>query len=141
MSNKQRMTIKKCGFGSLIEMKEMVVKGKLIGYLIDNFDDTNKKLKINSSTYVINSTTFEKVIGIGDGGEPITLAKDDKFNPIRSVLLKEKSRLTVDDLVAQLVGTKTEDEMFIMRFVLLVLGTILCLTLGTHVTNFSYPCL
>lgn len=75
MSNEQKIVIKKCGFGSLIDMKEMVVKGKLIGYLIDNFDETNKKLKINGSEYMINSSAFEKVMGIGDGKEPITLEK------------------------------------------------------------------
>ena len=44
------------------------MKSKLIGYLVENFDNVNRKLRLNDTNYVINSAVFERVIGIGDGG-------------------------------------------------------------------------
>lgn len=46
MPNEQRIAIKKCEFGSFIEMKEMTVKGKLVDYLIDNFDAQTRSLRL-----------------------------------------------------------------------------------------------
>lgn len=88
---------------------------------------------------MINSTAFDKVMGVGDGGEPITLEKDDEFNPIRRALLEEKNRLIVDDLMAQVVGMKASEEMFVMHLFLLALGTILCQTSGTHINQLFIP--
>ena len=121
ISKEQKMSIKKCEFGSLLDMKEMTVKSKLIGYLVDNFDEVNRKLRLNSTDYVINGVVFEKVMGIGDGGETITLEKNDKYNPIRGLLFQEKSRLAVEDLVSPLVETNDADDMFVKRFCLLAM--------------------
>ena len=68
MTNEQKQTIKKSGFGSLLDMKEIMVRSNLIGYLVDNFDDINMKLRLKGIDYVINGVVFERVMGIGDGG-------------------------------------------------------------------------
>ena len=65
----------------------MMVRSKLIGYLVENFDDVNMKLRLNGTEYVINGTVFERVMGIGDGGQAIPLENANKYNPIRGVLL------------------------------------------------------
>ena len=67
MTNEQKQAIKKNGFGSLLDMKEMTVKNKLIGYLVKNFDDVNRKLRLNGTDYVINGVVFERMMAIGDG--------------------------------------------------------------------------
>ena len=59
----------------------------------------------------------------------------NKYNPIRGVLLQKKSRLAVDDLVSQLVGTKGTDKMFVRCFCLLVIGTVLFPTSATFVNQ------
>ena len=100
MTNEQRQSIKKSGFGSLLDMKEIMVRSKLIGYLVENFDDVNMKLRLNGTDYVINGAVFERVMRIGDGGQVIPLENANKYNPIRGVLLQEKSRLVVNDLVS-----------------------------------------
>ena len=68
MTNEHKQAIKKSGFGSLLDMKEMMVRSKLFGYLVENFDDVNMKLRHNGTNYVINGVVFERVMGIGDGG-------------------------------------------------------------------------
>ena len=69
----------------------MMVRSKLIGYLVENFDDVNIKLRLNSTDYVINGVVLERVIGIGDGGQAIPLENADKYTPIRGALLHRKS--------------------------------------------------
>ena len=57
-----------------------MVRSKLIGYLVENFDDVNMKVRLNSTDYVMNGAVFERVMGIGDGGQAIPLENADKYN-------------------------------------------------------------
>ena len=100
MTNEQKEAIKKNGFGTLLDMKEMMVRSKLIGYLVENFDDVNMKVRLNGTDYVSNSVVFKRVMGICDVGQAIPLENANKYNPIRGTLLQGKSRLAVDDLVS-----------------------------------------
>ena len=59
------------------------------------------------------------------------------MSPIRDAILRGKVRIQVIDMIQQIKDSREVDEMFLIRVVLLILGTMLVPTSGDYV-NIEY---
>ncbi|PON46224.1 High mobility group box domain containing protein [Parasponia andersonii] len=124
----QKEAIRACGFGSFLNIKNPSVKGSLLSYLIENIDPIKGKINMNGKTYMLTTETLERVMQLRDGGEQKILGDDDELNPFREELIGDTGRITLAELVVELEKSEESDELFIIRFILVVIGSILMVT-------------
>ncbi|PON95059.1 Ulp1 protease family, C-terminal catalytic domain containing protein [Trema orientale] len=87
--------------------------------------------------YLLTRESFEAVKGLLDGGEDIVMYDDIENNMFRDEIVEADGRILLSGLVLDLQNSKEADELFVIRFILLVIWTILCPTSGVHVnTNY-----
>ncbi|POO00521.1 Ulp1 protease family, C-terminal catalytic domain containing protein [Trema orientale] len=137
MTDEQKSVITNCGFGLFLRMKTPFIKSTLISYLIDRIDTEGRTLTIHGNTYSLTKESFEAVMGLLDGEEEIIVYDDMKNNPFRDEIVGADGRIVLSDLVIDLQKSKEADKLFVIRFLLLVIETVLWPTSGVYVnTNY-----
>ncbi|PON35389.1 hypothetical protein PanWU01x14_336810 [Parasponia andersonii] len=67
-------------------------------------------------------------MGLLDGGEEIFVYNNIEINPVRDEIVGPDGRIIVSDLVLDIQNLKEVDDIFVIRFILLIISTILWLT-------------
>ncbi|PON34966.1 hypothetical protein TorRG33x02_352440 [Trema orientale] len=137
MTDGQKSVITNYGFGFFLRMKMPFIKSTLISYLIDRIDTEARMLTIHGNTYSLSRESFKAVMGLLDGGEEIIVYDDMENNPFWDEIVGAYGRIVLSELVIDLQKSKEADELFVIRFILLVIGTVLWPTSGVYVnTNY-----
>ena len=71
-------------------------------------------------------------MGVYGGGEEILLEGEDDSCELLGALLGSNSRLVLSQLCSDLEEDKGADQLFVVRFVLVIIGTILCPSSGVY---------
>uniref|UniRef100_A0A803PI02 Uncharacterized protein n=1 Tax=Cannabis sativa TaxID=3483 RepID=A0A803PI02_CANSA len=135
LNDKQKKTVRAVGFGSFLEMNIDKIKGSLIYHVMDSLDIGGKVLNMNGTLHVLEPKDVERVMGIKDGGTPINLTHCDIEDPYQELLLGPDKLCKLNDLEVLLGNSAADDAIFIMGYVLYVVGAILCPTSGVRVKN------
>ena len=86
----------------------------------------NNNITIHGKSFVLTKEMFKEIMGVYDGGEEILLEGKDESCELLGALLGSNSRLVLSQLCSDLEEDKGVDQLFVVRFVLVVIGTILC---------------
>ena len=76
--------------------------------------------------FLLMKDRFEDIMEVYDGGEDIKLATEDEPSKLVRPLLGSSSRLVISRLCCELEEDKSACKLFVVGFVLVVIGTILC---------------
>ena len=76
--------------------------------------------------FLLTKDRFKEVMWVYDGGEEIKLAAEDEPSDLVRALLGSGSRLAISQLRSECEDNRSASRLFIVRFVLVVIGTILC---------------
>ena len=126
ISARQKEAVWRVGFGVFINIQDHVVNSGLISFLVNQLDTLNNQLTIHGKTFLLTSDRFGEIMGVSNGGEDIKLGNDDQASELVADLVGSNSRLVISQLSSQLEEDMGAGKMFVSRFVLLVIGTILC---------------
>ena len=134
LTTKQKEAVRRVGFGVFIDMKHVVVNTSLIVYLVNQVDTRNNIITIHGESFVLTKEMFEEIMGVYDGGEEILLEGKDENVSFLGALLGSNIHLVISQLCSDLDGDedKDVDELFVVRFVLAVIGRILCPPSGVY---------
>ena len=135
LTEAQKTVIRGCGFGAFLDMKSPVVRSTTLGYLIHNVDTETGSITFHGWTFKLTADLFELIMGVGDGGEEVAPYDDADVSPIREAILGGNFRIHVVNLVKQIKDSKDTDDLFVIRVVLLTLGTVLVPTSGEFVNQ------
>ncbi|PON35382.1 hypothetical protein PanWU01x14_336740 [Parasponia andersonii] len=75
------------------------------------------------------------VMGIKDRGESIEFQGASDISDLKDAIIGEKCQISLSDLEEQLQESQDTDDLFLTRFALLAIGTILCPSTGIHLSN------
>ena len=103
----------------------IVVHTSLVSFLVNQVDALKNQLSIHGKTFLLTKDRFEEIMGVYDGGEDIKLAEDEPSELVHA-LLGSSSRLVISRLYCELEEDKSASKLFVVRFVLVVIRTILC---------------
>ena len=127
MTKQQKEAVIRVDFGVFLDMQhDIVVHTTLVSFLVNQVDTLNNQLTIYSKTFLLTKDRFEEVMGVYDGGEEIKLAAEDEPSDSVHTLLGSGSRLVISQLCSELEEDKSASRLFVVRFVLVVIETILC---------------
>ena len=131
-SEAQKEMIRSFGFGSFLDMDYPMVRSGTIAYLIACVDTEASTINFHGRSLKLTPTLFQSIMGVGDGGQDV-VPHDVEVSPVRDAILGGKVRIQVVDLIQQIKDSTEADEMFIIRVVLLILGTVLVPKSGEYV--------
>ncbi|KAI3522370.1 hypothetical protein L1887_00092 [Cichorium endivia] len=80
LSDVQKDAVKKMGFGSLLGMNLDNIPGKLNYMLVDNYDPTRNRLKVNNGWINITKELVHDIMGLPMGGENIKELESCAYN-------------------------------------------------------------
>ena len=103
-----------------------MVHTSLVSFLVNQVDAQNNQLIIHGKTFLLTKDHFEEVIWVYDGGEEIKLTAEDEPSDLVRALLGSGSRLVIIQLCSELEEDSSVSRLFVVRFILVVLRTILC---------------
>ena len=103
-----------------------MVNIRFVSFLVNHVDALKSQLSIHGKTFLLIKDRFEEVIGVYNGGEDNKLAVEDEPSELVYALLGSSSRLVFSRLCCELEEDKGASKLFVVRFVLVVIGTILC---------------
>ena len=84
----------------------------------------NNTISIHGKSFVLNKDSFEEIMGVYDGGEEIFLERQDENDSFVGALLGSNKCLVISQLCTDLDQDKDANELFVVRFILAVIGTI-----------------
>ena len=113
-------------FSIFIDMKHVAVNISLAAYLVNQLDTRNNTISIHGKSFVLTKYSFQEIMGVYDGDEEIFLERQEESGSLVGALLVSNKHLVISQLWTDLDEEKNVDELFIGRFVLAVIGTILC---------------
>ena len=126
LTPKQKEAVRKVGFGVFLDVKHVVVDISLISFLVNQVDTRNNNNSIYGKTFVLTKERFEEIIGVYDGREEILLEGEDEGSELVGALLGSSSHLVLSQLCSDLEEEKDAGQLFLVRFMLLIIGAILC---------------
>ena len=130
----QKTLTQGCGFGEFLEMKSLIVKSTMLGYLLQNVNTEASTITFHGRTFKLTKDLYELITGLKDGIEEV-VPHDEEVSPIRDAILGGRLRIYVGGLIKQIKASKDADDMFVILVVLLILGTVLVSTSGEYVSQ------
>ncbi|POO04115.1 hypothetical protein TorRG33x02_004190 [Trema orientale] len=131
----QKKAVRRAGFGTFLRRDVPYVSTSLVKWLLENIDPSRCTLTLNGKKYTMSACNFEYVTGIKDGGESIEFQGAVDISDLKDAIIGEKLRISMTDLEEQLEGSQDADELFVVRFALVSIGTVLCPPSGIHLSN------
>ncbi|PON44552.1 hypothetical protein PanWU01x14_266300 [Parasponia andersonii] len=120
---KRRKTIEK------LERRSVALRGR---YLMEK---VICRLRVKLKKYTLSGASFEYVMGIKNGCESIEFQGDVDISDLKDAIIGDKLQISMADLEEQLEELQDADELFIARFSLVVIGTILCPPSWVHLSS------
>lgn len=129
LSEDQIAAIKEMGFGTLVQLSCTRVRRDLCRSLINNFDTEACTIKLHGKTMKIDSSEFEQIMGVPEGGSKVDLSgsiEDNDVKPLLDFYFGTSENISISDLIQKLEESNIVDDNFRVGFILLALGTLLC---------------
>lgn len=104
-------------------------------WLVENIDPSRYILTLNRKKYTLFGASFEYVMGIKNGCESIEFQGDVDISDLKDAIIGDKLRISMADLEEQLEESQDADELFIVRFALVAIGTVLCPPSWVHLSS------
>ncbi|GMN67516.1 hypothetical protein TIFTF001_036575 [Ficus carica] len=122
------------GFSSLLEMSSCAIFRPLLGWLIEKFDVEDALLCVHGKRFILTPSSFEMVIGVKDGGQDFEQkgSKND-VKRRRDAVRDGKATLSLTQLENNLNEAEPVDDLFVTRFVLFTVRTLLMPTTSLFV--------
>ncbi|GMN67512.1 hypothetical protein TIFTF001_036573 [Ficus carica] len=118
--------ISEMGFSSLSGMSSCGLFRPLVGWLIENFDVEDASLCVHGKRFVLTPSSFEMVMGVKDGGNDFEqVGHPDDVKRRQDAARDGKAMLLLIRLEKYLVKAESVDDLFVTRFVLFTVGTLL----------------
>ena len=134
LKNEFRTVVREMGFSSLLEMSSCTIFRPLVGWLIENFNTEDASLCVHGKTFILNASSFEMVMGVKDGGEDFEQEGSlDDVKRRRAAVRDGNATLSLTQLENKLIEAESEDDLFVTRFVLFTVGTLLMPTTSVYV--------
>ncbi|KAM5548716.1 hypothetical protein ABKV19_000233 [Rosa sericea] len=128
-SDERKAAVEEMGFGLLLQLRCDQLQCALCGWLVDRFDPDASSIEVHGKTFKLKPSDFENIMGVKDGGHDVELS-DSEDNNIHGLKIircgKERSRISMREIVKRLRQTNIVDDTFRVGFVLFLLGTLLC---------------
>lgn len=128
LSEDQIAAIKEMGFGTLVQLSCTRVRRDLCRSLINNFDTEACTIKLHGRTMKIDSSEFEQIMGVPEGGSKVELSgsiEDNDVKPLLDFYFGTSENISISDLIQKLEEENTVDDNFRVGFILLALGTLI----------------
>ena len=127
MSIEQKEAVRSVGFGVFLDMKDgLTIHSSLVSFLVNQLDPLNNQLSVHGKKFLLTKDRFEDVMGIKDGGEEINFRGEDDHSDLVRALIGSRNRLIISQLCSECEDDRSAGRLFVVRFVLVVIGTILC---------------
>ncbi|KAK2637488.1 hypothetical protein Ddye_032280 [Dipteronia dyeriana] len=129
LSEEQKEAVRGLGFGNLL-----LLRRKICGWLVSNFDTISCSIYIHGKTFALHSSLFAHVMGVADIGDPINIyggVPNKEFWESRFVITSRA--IFIKDIETHLEKITTSDYEFKVTFCLFLLGTILAPTANYYV--------
>lgn len=126
LSDVQKEAVKKMGFGSLLGMNLDTIPGKLNYMLVDNYDPTRNRLKVNNRWINITKELVHDVMGLPMGGENIKELESCAYNDpvLQQWKAQYPKKLYSAKAYSRLINETEEDDiMFRLNFLILFINT------------------
>jgi hypothetical protein len=135
LNEAQKEMVRNAGFSTFLREDAPYIDAKIVSWLIDHVDPTTSRLEIFGRTIQLSSKLFEDVMGIRDGGEPVATESERDLVEF-DVLFKAKDyRYSLTLLENELKETSDSDYLFLIKFLLVCIGTVLLPKNGTEVST------
>ena len=133
---KQNTAIQKIGFGSLLQLQCRKIDHELCLWLINSFNPNTYMLELYNTCIKLSSVDVEFIMGLRARGLKIGMNKDVSHNnDLCKKYCDKKGRLPLVMLENQIREDKEGGNDFKVRFVLFVLGALLCPTMKLFVNR------
>ncbi|KAM6566345.1 hypothetical protein CsatA_025473 [Cannabis sativa] len=135
LNEAQKEMVRNAGFSTFLREDAPYIDAKIVSWLIDHVDPTTSRLEIFGRTIQLSAKLFEDVMGIRDGGEPVATESERDLVEF-DVLFKAKDyRYSLTLLENELRETSDSDYLFLIKFLLVCIGTVLLPKNGTEVST------
>ncbi|PON31141.1 hypothetical protein PanWU01x14_372240, partial [Parasponia andersonii] len=135
LTEDQKEAVRQVGFWTFLRQNYPIVDTSLILWLVDNIDPSRYCLTLHGNKHALSRSSFEMVIGIKDGGESIEFQGVSDISDLKNTIIGDKCRISLSDLEELLQESQDVDDLFLARFALLAIGTILCPSTGIYLSN------
>nr|XP_011465858.1 PREDICTED: uncharacterized protein LOC105351935 [Fragaria vesca subsp. vesca] len=132
----QTAAITELGFGKLLQLSCTRVRRDLCGFLIGKLDTENCQIELHGKAMEVNSSDFNLIMSVPEGGSNVDLngsIDDPDMKPLVDYYGGTSGNIQISDLIKKLDGTNPVDDHFRVKFMLLVLGTLLCPNTSTQI--------
>ncbi|PON75075.1 hypothetical protein PanWU01x14_044270 [Parasponia andersonii] len=122
----QKEAIRRAEFGTFLHCNVPYVSTSLIMWLVENIDPSRCMFTLNGKKYKLSESSFENVMGIKDRGESVEFQGDVGISDPKDAIIGDKLRISMANLEEKLEESQDADDLFIARFTLVAIGSVLC---------------
>lgn len=137
-SDERKAAVEEMGFGLLLQLRCDQLQCALCGWLVDRFDPDVSSIEVHGKTFKLSPSDFENIMGVKDGGYDVELSdsEDDDIQALKNIHCgKDKSRISMREIAKRLRQPNIVNDTFRVRFVLFLLGTLLCPTSSINLAS------
>ncbi|KAM6568815.1 hypothetical protein CsatB_016800 [Cannabis sativa] len=135
LNDAQKEMVKNAGFSTFVRDDGPYVDAKIVSWLIDHVDPTTSRLEIFGRMIQLSSKLFEDVMGIRDGRELVVTESDCDLLEFEKTLKGKEYRFSLTLLEKDLKESNESDYLFLIKFLLVCIGTVLLPKNGTKVST------
>ncbi|PON40564.1 hypothetical protein TorRG33x02_340100 [Trema orientale] len=132
---KREEVVRQAGFRTFLRGNVPYVSTSLIMWLVENNDPSRYMLTLNGKKYKLSGSSFENIMGIKDGGESVEFQGNVDISDLKDTIIGDKLQISMADLEEQLEESQNADDLFIARFALVAIGSVLCPPSGVHLSS------
>jgi len=142
LTDPQKDTVTKCGFGSLLDLKCTALPNPLIFQLAKQYNPQSKSVKFEGGQFFkLNPLTIHQILGIPFGGKKVPSKASSRA---KAVILKDTNQSNqaakMEDLIS-MIDAKLAGDKFARIFLLITFGIFLCPTSNSRVSHHFYEAL
>ncbi|XP_060964200.1 uncharacterized protein LOC133033471 [Cannabis sativa] len=131
----QKDVIQNAGFGSFIREDAPYVDTRLVSWLIKHVDPTTSILDLYGRKIHLSAAMFGDVMGVDDGGDPVVTEGDSDTRYLEEILNVVEYTVSLTMLEKSLLECVEADSLFLIKFSLVVIGTVLAPKTGVDITS------
>lgn len=130
----QKAAIQEIGFGGILGLRCTKLDHSLCHWLVENFDTLSCTLSVHNTSIKLSPMDVELILGLKAKGVEVDIERcTSKWNDLYNMYCDGKGKLSLLMLENQIRQEKECGDEFKIRFVLFVLGALLCPTMKVSV--------
>ncbi|XP_060962091.1 uncharacterized protein LOC133032234 [Cannabis sativa] len=131
----QKDVIQNAGFGSFIREDAPYITTRLVSWLIKHVNPTTSILDLYGRKIHLSAAMFGDVMGVDDGGGPVVTEGDSDTRYLEEILNVVEYTVSLTGLEKSLLECVEADSLFLIKFSLVVIGTVLAPKTGCDITS------